>query len=55
MNAAFATTSNRLSYAAHQVGKYEPKLEAEKFAEAFGLSAADGDFSLLAIVHTELV
>jgi hypothetical protein len=31
------------------------KLEAEKFAEAFGLGAADGNFSLLAIVHAELV
>lgn len=55
MNVAFATRMDRLCCAAHARWKGEFKLEAEKFAEAFGLGAADGNFSLLAIVHAELV
>jgi hypothetical protein len=30
-------------------------LKSKQFAEALGLGAADRDFSLLAIVHAELV
>ena len=36
-------------------GAIVTKLEVEELAEALGLGAADGDFSLLLVVHAELV